>query len=114
MADHTLIAQIREGMEVHTADDVRLGKITQVWIGTDPASTTQQCDEELCSRLEVQHSDGPLYIPLNMLARVSARWVILTIPAADVREHDWHRAPHWIRAEAPDRRPGWGGQLRLP
>jgi hypothetical protein len=100
MTDRTLITQIQEGMEVHTADDVKLGKITQVWIGTDPASTSEQCDEELCSRLQVQHGDDILFIPLNVLARVSARWVILTIPVAAVHEHDWSRPPLWIRSQA--------------
>ena len=112
MADHTLIAQIHEGMEVHAADDVRIGKITRVWIGTDPASTTEQCDDDLCSRLEVQHRDGPLYIPINMLDRVSARWVMLTIPAREVPEHDWFRPPLWIRAEASEERPEWKVRLR--
>lgn len=114
MADHTLIAQIHEGMDVHAADDVRVGKITQVWIGTDSARTTEQGDEELCSRLEVHHRDGPLYIPITMVDHVSARWVMLTIPAREVHEHDWARPPLWIREGASEERPDWKVRLRQP
>jgi hypothetical protein len=31
------ITHIRKGMELHAADGVKLGKITEVWLGTDPA-----------------------------------------------------------------------------
>ena len=99
MAGTQVILQVRAGMEVHASDDVKLGKVAQVWYGTDPDANTPFCDDELCSRVEVQQRGAVLYIPSNMLDRVSGRWVVLKVTAADVHEHDWYRPPAWIPAE---------------
>ena len=96
----SVINQTRPGMEVHTADDVKLGKVAHVWYGTDPAANSPFCDEELCSRVEVHQRTGVLYIPSNMLERISGRWVMLRVDAATVAEHDWTRRPAWIPAES--------------
>ena len=53
MASENVIAQVHKGMEVHTADGQKLGKVAEIWLGTDPTATNPRCDEELCSRLEV-------------------------------------------------------------
>src|SRR5687767_3572079 len=53
MAGDNILAQIHEGMRVQTADGQDVGKITQIWFGTDPSGSSALCDEELCSRLEV-------------------------------------------------------------
>jgi hypothetical protein len=53
------ITQVRKGMEIHAADGIKLGKIAEVWVGTDPVDSTTQCDEETCSRLEVHQRVAP-------------------------------------------------------
>ncbi len=53
MASENMVAQVRTGMDVHTADGQPLGKVAQVWIGTDPTASSPRCDDERCSRIEV-------------------------------------------------------------
>ena len=101
MADTNVIAQVRPGMELHTADGSTLGKVTEVWIGTDPMTSTAWCDEEVCSRLEVHHRGGTLYIPYNAIAGVSGGSVTLKVDAAAVNEKGWYRKPLWIEAMSP-------------
>jgi hypothetical protein len=87
-------------MEVRTSDNVRLGKIAQVWIGSDPTDSTARCDEELCSRLQVRHRDEILYIPYSAIADVNNKTVHLNVDAAAANEHYWTRRPSWIPAGA--------------
>ena len=101
MLGGNVIDQVREGMTVQSADGHTLGKIAQVWIGSDPAMGTGPCDEDICSRIEVRQRDGTLYIPANMIASVAGRSVTLTADQALVNEHDWYRAPSWIPADDP-------------
>ena len=100
MATGSVVSRIREGMEVRTSDNVGLGKISQVWIGSDPASSSERCDEELCSRLEVHHRGERFYIPYSAIADVNNRTVHLNVNEADADEHDWTRRPSWISAES--------------
>ena len=100
MATGNLVARIREGMEVRTSDNVRLGKIAQVWIGSDPASSSERCDEEICSRLEVHHRGERFYIPYSAIADVDNKTVRLNVDAAAADEHYWTRRPSWIPAAA--------------
>ena len=114
MAGGNLIAQIHAGMHVHTADGTDLGKITQVWYGSDPGASSIRCDEEVCSRVEVHHGlfgREVLYIPYSAIARVSGKVVTLTIAAALVPEQEeWYHKPAWIRAsEGPPPAPPLGG-----
>ncbi len=100
MASENVIAQVRAGMEVHTADGQKLGKVAEIWLGTDPTATNPRCDEEICSRLEV-HAGGffkrsVLYVPYSAIANVSADHVTLTVDAATVNEHDWRKKPSWV------------------
>ncbi len=96
MASSNLLAQVREGMEVLSADGKKVGKIDQVWIGTDPAAGSVWCDEDICSRLEVHHAAERFYIPFNAIAAVSGRTVTLNVDAATVHEKGWYRQPVWI------------------
>jgi hypothetical protein len=100
MTTDSLISRIREGMDVRTADNIRLGKIVQVWIGADPANSTARCDEELCSRLQVRHRDQTRYIPYSAIGSVETKTVVLNVTAALADEHDWTRRPRWIPAAA--------------
>ena len=99
MASENVIARVRKGMEVHTADGQKLGKVAEVWLGTDPTASNPLCDEELCSRLEVQ-SGGlfkrtSLYVPYSAIAGVAADHVTLNVDAATVRERPWNQKPRW-------------------
>ena len=96
MASSNLLAQVREGMEVRSADVKKVGKIDQVWIGTDPAAGSVWCDEDVCSRLEVHHGHERFYIPFNAIADVSGRTVTLNVDAVTVHEKGWYRRPAWI------------------
>ena len=92
------ITQIRKGMEIHAADGVKLGKIAEVWVGTDPVDSTTRCDEDTGSRLEVHERGGPLYIPYSAIASVSGKSVTLNVDAATAHTKPWKHRPTWIAA----------------
>ncbi len=99
MAGANVFMQVHPGMEVRSSDDVSLGKVKEIWYGTDPATPTARCDEELCSRLEVHQgllSHAVLYIPYNAIAGVAAGAVLLNVDAATVQASTWNQKPHWI------------------
>jgi len=102
MASGNLMAQVRKGMEVKSADGRSLGRIAHVWFGVDPGSSTQRCDEEVCSRLEVHlaHRGGTRYIPYSAIAGVSGKTVNLNVTEATVNDKLWHQRPSWLPAEA--------------
>jgi hypothetical protein len=102
MANETILAQIQLRMEVRSADGIRLGQIREVWYGSDPLESGGRCDEEVCSRLEVRHSDGTIYIPYNAIAGVSGPVVTLKLDAAAVKEKNWYHPPGWIANSALD------------
>ena len=103
MATENLLAQVHKGMEVKTADERSLGKIAHVWFGDDPGSS-QRCDEEVCSRLEVHlpRRGGTRYIPYNAIAGVSGQTVSLNITEAVVHNKLWQQRPSWLPADAFD------------
>lgn len=95
--DH--MGQVRKGMEVRTSDDHKLGKITEIWLGTDPTPSHPRCDEDVCSRIEVHHGflgGKVLYIPYNAIEDVSTGRVALNVTHSMVNEHDWIKQPGWI------------------
>ncbi len=102
MASENVIAQVRSGMAVRTADGQPLGKVAQVWVGTDPTASSPRCDDESCSRIEVQR--GRLltrqvrYVPISAIADVATDHVTLKVDAAAVDDRDWLRRPQWITA----------------
>jgi hypothetical protein len=102
MASENIITQVRQGMEVHTADGHTLGKVARVWFGTDPTASNPRCDEDTCSRIEV-HSGRifkrrVLYVPYSAISDITAGHVTLTLDAAAVNERNWLRMPAWIAA----------------
>lgn len=105
MVDHDVLKQIHEGMEVKSADGERLGKIRRIWYGSDPLQHTDQCDEDVCSRLEVQQRDTTTYIPFNAIAKVPGKYVTLNVDAATINEKGWYRKPLWIQDEEPSPTP---------
>jgi hypothetical protein len=99
MASENLVARVRTGMEVQTADGQSLGKVAEVWLGTDPTASSPLCDDALCSRLEVR-SGGffkrtTLYVPYSAIADVAADQVTLTVDAATARARPWGDKPSW-------------------
>lgn len=101
MASGNVISDIHKGMEIITEDGKLLGKIAHVWVGVDPSSSSQQCDEEACSRLEVHlpHRGGTRYIPYGAISNVSGKIVHLNLSEAAVNEKLWHRRPDWLPPE---------------
>ena len=100
MASENVIARVRKGMEVYTTDGQTLGKVTNVWVGTDPTATNPLCDEEVCSRLEVQSGGlfkrSTLYVPYSAIGDVAADRVTLNIDATTVHERAWNQKPRWV------------------
>jgi hypothetical protein len=94
---------------------VLLGRVHEVWLGVDPA-TTERCDEDICSRVEVRHGvfgREVRYIPPSAIAGVTETAVILNVDARTVNATIWHQKPHWIPVrktvfDAGDEAQPWG------
>jgi hypothetical protein len=95
MAD--LSQQLHEGMEVYTADETKLGKISQVWYGTSVGGPTVT-EEETCFELHRGFlGRDTLYLPSHLVTDVSGNTVRLSADEQTVRETpSWHRKPAWI------------------
>ncbi|MDP9313921.1 MAG: PRC-barrel domain-containing protein [Chloroflexota bacterium] len=95
MAD--MSTQLHEGMEVHTSDGSKLGKIAQVWFGASVGSITPGTEE---SCFEVHRGflgRETLYIPCSAVANVTNNTVTLNVDASAAGEMpSWHRKPAWI------------------
>ena len=105
MDTRTLLTQIKEQMLVVSADAQPLGRIQYLWYGLDPDQHTPRCDEEVCSRLQVQYHGNTFYIPFNAIAHVRGDEVVLTVAAAMVDEKGWYRKPRWIDDTEPSSNP---------
>ncbi len=105
MDTRKLLTQIRERMQVRSADGQSLGRIQHIWYGLDPDQHNPRCDEEVCSRLEVQYHGNTFYIPFNAIAPVDRDAVVLTVDAATVDEKGWYRKPLWIDDTEPSSNP---------
>ena len=95
------IGRIRKGMEVRTSDGEVLGKVAEVWVGTDPGATQPRCDEEVCSRIEVRKGGllsrgAPSYIPYSAIGSVSGDAVVLSVDSGTARGKGWAHRPPWI------------------
>ncbi len=91
------IGQVRKGMHVRSSDKADLGKVAEVWLGTDPTAANVRCDEELCSRIEVHHGllrKQVLYIPYNAIDTVGDAGVVLTV--GEIKAKGWSAAPKWL------------------
>ena len=89
--------QLRDGMEVHTSDGTKLGKIAQVWYGTSVGNITPSGDD---SCFEVHRGflgREHLYIPCSAVAHVDQHTVTLNTNADAVSENpSWHHKPAWV------------------
>lgn len=104
------IGLVHKGMEVKASDGASLGKVKEVWLGTDPTSTHARCDDEVCSRLEVHHrerlfKDVAMYIPYSAIAEISGDTVVLNVDEASSRSKGWSARPRWIEGEGPAVKP---------
>ena len=91
------IGRVRKGMRVRSSDKADLGKVAEVWLGTDPTAANVRCDEELCSRIEVHHGllrKQVLYIPYNAIDTVGDGGVVLTV--GEKKAKGWLAAPKWL------------------
>ncbi len=91
------IGRVRKGMRVRSSDKADLGKVAEVWLGTDPTAANVRCDEELCSRIEVHHGllrKQVLYIPYNAIDTVGDAGVVLTV--GEKKAKGWLAAPKWL------------------
>ena len=99
MASENVVSRVRKGMEVHTTDGQSLGKVAEVWLGTDPTASSPLCDDVLCSRVEVRSGGifkrSTLYVPYSAIADVAADQVTLNVDAATARERPWKAKPSW-------------------
>lgn len=96
MAGTMTIVQVRTGMDVVCSDGTSLGKVAEVWYGTDPDANTAYCDDDVCSRLQVQHKGGPLYVPYSAIAQVAGTQVRLKMDAAKATAMPWRQKPAWV------------------
>ena len=106
MATESMIAQVRKGMMVKTADGVNLGKVAMVWLGSDPSAGSPRCDEAVCSRLEVRRgffAQHVHYIPYTALGDIAGKTVTLSVDQSIVEEKGWQTKPQWI----PTRKGHW-------
>jgi len=94
-----IMEQVHKGMEVHTKDGHKVGKVTAVWYGTDPSASSPLCDEDICSRVEVHHGflgRTALYVPYNAIDSVSSDRLVLNIDEPGINERGWNKRPNWI------------------
>jgi hypothetical protein len=93
------IGKIRKRMRVRTSNGEVLGRVAEVWLGTDPTSATARCDEAVCSRIEVHQGlvrKRVLFVPYNAIRDVSAEGLTLGVDRATARAKNWASPPRWL------------------
>lgn len=101
MASSSVISGVREGMKVTTSDGVDLGKVRQIYFGTEPVDKFSQCDDETC--IEV-HRGGligkgvTMYVPCRAVESVFGETVTLNVDMETASAKGWARKPAWIEA----------------
>ena len=89
--------QLREGMEVYSADGTKLGKISRVWYGASDSGLVTS-EEETCVELHRGLLGREiLYLPCRIISAVDANGAKLSVDEQTVKETpSWHRKPAWI------------------
>jgi sporulation protein YlmC with PRC-barrel domain len=88
-------------MEVLTSDGTSLGKVKEVYVGTEPSSPFEQCDDE--TTVEVQQGGGlfskgvTMYIPCRAVGGVSGNSVTLNVDSETANSKGWTHRPSWIQ-----------------
>lgn len=95
-----MIEQITEGMEVRSSEGAKLGKVAQVYIGSDPTGSTVPSEDETC--IEVRRGllgREAIYIPCRVVADVSGAGVTLNIDQDTVNSTpSWYHKPSWVES----------------
>ncbi len=98
MSQSDVIGQVRKGMEVHSSDGEKLGKVSEVYIGSETPGSVGQVEEESC--IEVHRGllgRQATYIPCKVIDVVTGGAVLLSVDAGTVQSNpSWHRKPSWI------------------
>ena len=92
-----LSTQIREGMQVYTADGASLGNISQVWYG-DTAGSVATSEQETCMEVHRGFLGREVtYIPCHAVEDVSNDTVKLNVDEQTAEATpSWHIKPSWI------------------
>ena len=93
MAMRRMIAQIRAGMRVTSADGKTLGTITQVWCGALTSGLPWEGEACLVVDRGGWGTARALYLPCHVVADVVGEQVNLKVDAALVDAMPWDQAP---------------------
>ncbi|MDP9379429.1 MAG: PRC-barrel domain-containing protein [Chloroflexota bacterium] len=116
MASHdpSIVGQLQEGMDVLTSDGVNVGKVVQLWVGSEPAERllTSAIQERQMSYeaalankigvfLEVHPGAGgdPMYIPWQIVDNAEGGAVHLLVTENAAEASEWRRRPAWATAQ---------------
>ena len=94
MGAGNLIDQVREGMEVRASDGARVGKVSQMWYGSEPTERFAEDETVMEVRPGFLRRGDTLYIPNRALADVSGGRVLLATDAEGAKQ--FGRKPSWI------------------
>ncbi len=92
-------AKPEAGMRMKTADDVVLGTIDRIWHGTDARDHAPHPDTLGVRQLEADAPDL-LYVPADLVDRVSAGEVVLRVDATQVKNRGCRFRPEWLAPDA--------------
>ena len=93
MATRSMIAQIRVGMRVTSADGKALGKITQVWFGAPTSCLPWEGEVCLVGDRGDWGRARALYLPCHAVADVVGEQVNLNVDAALADAMPWNQPP---------------------
>ncbi len=98
MTDGSPISQVRVGMDVVTSDGDSLGRVTQVYSGTEPSDPLEQCEDESCMEVHRQLLGREFvdYIPCRAIADVSEDAVRLKVGTDAAGIQGWGSRPGWL------------------
>ena len=98
MATESPIRRVREGMRMVSSDGVDLGRVGQVYHGTEPADALEACEDE--TSIEVRREslgrETAMYVPCRAVADVIGSTVRLKLDLEAVTSGGWVRRPEWI------------------
>lgn len=101
-------ARIREGMDVYSSDDEKLGQVGEVNIGTTTEVSSQTTSEER-SFFQVKSGmfglGSDLWLPANLVGSVDDDRVLLAVTKDEAQQQGWGERP---TTPEPDMQQGGG------
>jgi hypothetical protein len=91
-------AKPQVGMRILTADDVLLGTVETIWRGSDAKDHMPHPDTLGVRQLDPDDMDL-LYIPADLVDRISARDILLRVDTTQIKNRGCRFRPEWL---APD------------